>query len=212
MTPDEIGRLAYAAHVRATGGIWAAWQTLSRDEQEAWIASALAVVERTRSAEDRELMKEDGTTRVPGLLIRGVFIARRPPWEPTVRPWTGSEVRRVVKPDSSDKPIVLIESPYAGDVQRNLRYVRAAMRDSLLRGEAPFASHALYTQPGVLDDLIPEERKLGMDAAGPYRRRADFTVFYQDLGTSRGVEEGLDLAAHYHPVRTRSIPDWDRKT
>lgn len=40
--------------------------------------------------------------------------------------------------------LVVIESPYAGDVERNLRYVRAAMRDCLLRGEAPFASHALY--------------------------------------------------------------------
>ena len=47
---------------------------------------------------------------------------------------------------------VILESPYAGDVETNLRNARAAMRDCLLRGEAPYASHLLYTQPGVLDD------------------------------------------------------------
>lgn len=38
---------------------------------------------------------------------------------------------------------VIIESPYHGNVERNLRYLRACLRDSLLRGEAPFASHGL---------------------------------------------------------------------
>ena len=111
--------------------------------------------------------------------------------------------------DPSNKPIVIIESPYAGDVDRNLRYLRAAMRDSLLRGEAPYASHALYTQPGVLDDDDPAERRLGMDGAAPYRKRADWTAFYTDLGTSPGIEEGLALAEKHHPVVRRSIPDWD---
>ena len=54
---------------------------------------------------------------------------------------------------------VIIESPYAGDVERNVRYARAAMADCLKRGEAPFASHLLYTQEGVLDDDIPGERQ-----------------------------------------------------
>lgn len=40
--------------------------------------------------------------------------------------------------------LVVVESPYAGDVERNLRYLRAAMADCLARGEAPFASHGLY--------------------------------------------------------------------
>ena len=38
--------------------------------------------------------------------------------------------------------LVVVESPYAGDVEANLAYLRRAMRDCLLRGEAPFASHA----------------------------------------------------------------------
>lgn len=40
--------------------------------------------------------------------------------------------------------LVIIESPYAGDIALNLRYVRATMEDCIHRGEAPFASHALY--------------------------------------------------------------------
>ncbi len=47
---------------------------------------------------------------------------------------------------------VILESPYGGtpeEVERNVKYARACLRDCLLRGEAPFASHLLYTQPGV---------------------------------------------------------------
>lgn len=63
---------------------------------------------------------------------------------------------------------VYVESPYGSDnpeiIQRNIVYVRACLRDCILRGEAPFASHLLYTQDGVLRDEVPEERTLGMEA------------------------------------------------
>jgi hypothetical protein len=95
---------------------------------------------------------------------------------------------------------VIIESPYAGDVERNLRYLRACLRDSLLRGEAPLASHGLYTQPGVLDDLDPEERALGIAAGFDWRDVADATVVYTDLGLSRGMRSGIE-----HAKRLRSL-------
>lgn len=69
----------------------------------------------------------------------------------------------------------------AEDVERNLTYAREALRDSLLRGEAPIASHLLYTQKGVLDDRIREERGLGI-AAGLAWGVAEMTVVYADLG------------------------------
>jgi hypothetical protein len=34
---------------------------------------------------------------------------------------------------------VIIESPYAGDVDMNVAYTRRAMRDALQRGESPIA-------------------------------------------------------------------------
>ena len=57
---------------------------------------------------------------------------------------------------------IIIESPYRGDdvraTNRNVTFARACMRDALLRGEAPLASHLLYTQHGVLNDRDLKER------------------------------------------------------
>lgn len=107
---------------------------------------------------------------------------------------------------------VIIESPYAGDVERNLRYLRACMRDCLLRGEAPFASHGLYTQPGVLDDDIPAERHRGITAGFAWRAVADCTVVYDDLGVTGGMQTGIDHAtAASRPIAYRRLGDgWDR--
>ncbi len=60
--------------------------------------------------------------------------------------------------------LVILESPFAGDVEKNLEYARKCMRDCFMRGEFPFASHLLYTQDGILDDDLLEERKLGISA------------------------------------------------
>lgn len=105
--------------------------------------------------------------------------------------------------------LVLVESPYAGDVEHNLAYLRAAMRDCLLRGEAPFASHALYTQPGVLDDAIPAERALGIEAGLLWGKLAARTVAYADLGVSRGMQLGIERArAEGRAVEFRSLEGW----
>ena len=40
--------------------------------------------------------------------------------------------------------MVVLESPYSGDIKGNTKYARMALRDSLARGEAPIASHLLY--------------------------------------------------------------------
>lgn len=85
------------------------------------------------------------------------------------------------------KTLVIIESPYAGDIEENVTYARAAMRDSLRRGEAPIASHLLYTQPGILRDEMPEERKLGIEAGFEWWRKADLIAFYIDRGMSPGM-------------------------
>ena len=86
---------------------------------------------------------------------------------------------------------VIIESPYAGDVERNERYARAAMRDCLYRGEAPYASHLLYTQPGVLDDTDAAQRALGIEAGLEWGDVADAVVVYTDLGISEGMRYGI---------------------
>lgn len=82
---------------------------------------------------------------------------------------------------------VVVESPYAGDVEENLKYLRACLKDCLERGETPYASHGLLTQPGVLDDLDPEQRKWGIEAGLAWHDRADLVVFYVDRGWSGGM-------------------------
>jgi len=110
---------------------------------------------------------------------------------------------------SSKMKLVIIESPYAGNVEENLRYLRACMKDSLSRGEAPYASHGLYTQEGVLDDSIPEERMLGIHAGFAWRQVANLTAVYTDLGISSGMQYGIDDSKKRSmPVEYRQIGSW----
>lgn len=102
--------------------------------------------------------------------------------------------------------LVLLESPYAGDVSANLAYARRCMRDCLMRGEAPYASHLLYTQEGCLDDNVPLERQLGIDAGLLWGANADKTVVYTDRGISRGMRYGIENAHKAgRPVEYRSL-------
>lgn len=102
--------------------------------------------------------------------------------------------------------LVIVESPFAGDVERNLRYARACLADCLARGEAPFASHLLYTQPGVLDDEVPEQRRQGIEAGLAWGTLADATVAYIDLGVSGGMEHGIEVARNAgRPVEYRTL-------
>ncbi len=94
------------------------------------------------------------------------------------------------------KRLVILESPYAGNVERNLAYLRKCLRDSLLRGECPIASHGLYTQPGVLNDNDPIEKIIGIDAGLSWIEKADATVVYTDLGLSQGMKYGIKAAVN----------------
>lgn len=120
--------------------------------------------------------------------------------------------------------LVIIESPLGtredgsrcseAEFKRNQEYVMACMLDSLRRGEAPFASHALY--PLVLKDSLPDERRLGMEAGFAYglavaeaakdyrvhrgwceskemlaKRNDGLVAHYADRGTTSGMKEGF---------------------
>lgn len=90
------------------------------------------------------------------------------------------------------RPVVVIESPFAGNSKRNIKFARECLRDSIMRGETPFASHLLYTQPNVLDDDIPQERKMGIEAGFAIKHLEGVkTIFYTDLGWSGGMEVAL---------------------
>ncbi|KAB2772439.1 DUF7768 domain-containing protein [Brucella anthropi] len=105
------------------------------------------------------------------------------------------------------KPLVIIESPYSGDVARNTEYARACLLDSLQRGEAPIASHLLHTQ--VLEDMRPDERELGIEAGLAWYRVAEKCVVYEDWGTSGGMITGIRRAKQFGvPVEYRRLETW----
>ena len=101
---------------------------------------------------------------------------------------------------------VILESPFAGDVQANIEYARACIRDCLHRGEAPIASHLLFTQEGILRDDVPAERELGINAGLAWQHVADAVVVYQDRGISNGMSLAIDRAKFYNvPIEYRSL-------
>jgi hypothetical protein len=104
------------------------------------------------------------------------------------------------------KKLVIIESPYQGEVSLNIEYACRCIRDSLSRGEAPIASHILYAQSGILDDCEPDERQAGIEAGLAWYRVADLCVVYADRGISRGMSNGIERATWFgRPVEVRMI-------
>jgi hypothetical protein len=106
--------------------------------------------------------------------------------------------------------LVLVESPFASpDPATRIEYLafaRACLRDCLERGEAPFASHLLYTQPGVLDDDSPTERALGIEAGLAWGNKAELTVVYKNFGISPGMAKGIERAKKDgRPIEYRTL-------
>ena len=101
---------------------------------------------------------------------------------------------------------VVVESPYAGDVEANVEYAQRALLDCLSRGEAPLASHLLYTQ--VLDDDNEAERTQGIEAGHAWIPMAIAVVLYIDLGVSPGMMAAIEVAKMNDVlIEMRSLPD-----
>lgn len=111
--------------------------------------------------------------------------------------------------DPSQVPVVIVESPYAAskkwDITSNMTYLKRCLSDCIDRGEAPFASHALYTS--LLDDSDPKERELGIKLGYAIMARADKVVFYVDRGYSSGMLAAKEQALAFGlPIEERTIP------
>ena len=102
--------------------------------------------------------------------------------------------------------LVILESPFSGDVERNINYARQCVRHSLIQGESPICSHLLYTQEGILNDDITDERMLGIRSGLAWLKVAECSVVYVDYGVSKGMQYGIDAAhKNYIPVIYRTI-------
>lgn len=82
------------------------------------------------------------------------------------------------------------------DRWRNMRYALACVRDSLSRGEFPYASHVFFDRRGLLDDADPNDRCSGMTCGRAWAAHATVFAFYIDRGFSSGMS-----AAHLAAVQ-----------
>jgi hypothetical protein len=102
---------------------------------------------------------------------------------------------------------VFLASPFAGSFwQRYLNrgFARRCLKDSLARGEAPFAPHLLY--PQALNDSADDERDRGILAGQSWLVTAEAIVVYVDRGISAGMMGDIDAAElHGMPVEYRGL-------
>lgn len=108
---------------------------------------------------------------------------------------------------------VQLESPYRGNnyehTEFNVAYANACIRDCLLNGEAPFASHIQYTN--ATDDKNANERKLGIEAGLHFLNFAKYTVVYTDLGITSGMKQGIKKALSKEKnVYYRKLPNFQQ--
>jgi hypothetical protein len=88
--------------------------------------------------------------------------------------------------------IVIVASPYSGDVEANVQYARWACLDCINRNEYPFAPHLLY--PQFLEDGDEAQRAFGIDAGFAFWPIAQEIAFYTDRGWSKGMLDELEVA------------------
>lgn len=93
---------------------------------------------------------------------------------------------------ASEWPVVIVESPFAGDIEGNRQYAIEACLDCFRRSEIPFASHLIY--PQMLDELEQSQRNLGIHAGYAFWKVASKIVFYIDRGMSSGMQVAKERA------------------
>lgn len=103
----------------------------------------------------------------------------------------------------TDNTVVVLESPFSGDIDRHVAYGQRCMADARERKEIVIMPHLLWTQHHkakhhFVSDFAPEfeikngGREASLEQIKELRRRADKTVFYIDYGYSSGMRHALD--------------------
>ena len=102
--------------------------------------------------------------------------------------------------------MVYIASPYAGDVEHNVEFARAACRYCIKRGNVPIAVHLLY--PQILDDTDPEQREIGLKLGRCILEKCDeMWVVGENIspGMSAEIDEAERLGILVRIVSTEQI-------
>lgn len=138
--------------------------------------------------------RRESVEPTPGLFAKAIGkLFRKSPTLTQPETWEPLSMKRVI-----------VESPYAGDIVRNVEYAKECCLDCVKRGEVPFASHLFFTQ--FLDDTNSDHRTIGMHMGYDFWDKAEEIIFYVDLGLSPGMERALAKAfMENKPVKKRSI-------
>jgi hypothetical protein len=90
--------------------------------------------------------------------------------------------------------------PIGGDVEKNLKKVRAIVRQlHLTPGIQPVAPYLADCSEGVLDDSVPKERAIGIASAREYFARGMIDeVWLYGPCISEGMRGEIELAWKFH--------------
>jgi len=100
--------------------------------------------------------------------------------------------KAVEENEREDIMLVVVETPYAKNVERNIKYLKTCLLDCIERGENPYASHLFFTQ--ILDDEDSGQRRLGLRLGFEWGAHAEKCVVYCDLGITKGMAKGISKA------------------
>lgn len=102
---------------------------------------------------------------------------------------------------------LIVESPFKAtetySVEENIAFARKVCRHALLLGYSPYASHLFFTQPGLLDDDLPNERRLGIDAGLVWSVGVGDVWFA--LRSDEKLSVGMTYAANRHRMREAKV-------
>jgi len=112
--------------------------------------------------------------------------------------------------------VVMIESPYSGQIDRHVRYTALCCIDAaIVHDELGYASHGVMTQHPRCKEIFVSDfqekwdtltRDEAIAMSHRMRRRCDKTVFYTDLGWSSGMTQALDYCkSHRIPFELRKV-------
>ena len=99
--------------------------------------------------------------------------------------------RSGTKTGSGRKPLVYVCSPYAGNVEQNVKDAVRYCRHVIRRGCIPYAPHLLF--PRLLNDDDPAERRLGLDFGLAMLYRCD-ELWVFGSRVSSGMKGEIDRA------------------
>ena len=118
------------------------------------------------------------------------------------------------------RSVVLVESPYSWHGIEAVRYLSCCLLDSVLRGEAPIASHAVYPlclpeRAKVFDGNTGQE--IGLECRDSLAAMRHIICYrYVDIGVTRGMfragNYGYDRKLCGEALRIWEAGEWPSKT